>query len=79
MGTQVGRIVYLVATGIGFESLLTIIAPTAEGSWTVEGVVAALPGGPPQTDTTSPVPFFHMLERLKTTKREGWRRFGISQ
>jgi putative hydrolase of HD superfamily len=24
------------------------------------------------------VPFFHLLERLKTTKRAGWRRFGIS-
>jgi putative hydrolase of HD superfamily len=28
--------------------------------------------------TNSPVPFFHLLERLKTTKRAGWRRFGIS-
>jgi len=46
--------------------------------WTVEGVVATLPGGPPQTDSTSPIPFFHILERLKTTKREGWRRFGIA-
>jgi putative hydrolase of HD superfamily len=27
--------------------------------------------------TSSPVPFFHLLERLKTTKRAGWRRFGI--
>lgn len=31
----------------------------------------------PQTNSSSPVPFFHLLERLKTTKREGWRRFGI--
>lgn len=31
-----------------------------------------------QTGSTSPVPFFHLLERLKTTKREGWRRFGIN-
>lgn len=29
-------------------------------------------------NTASPVPFFHLLSRLKTTKREGWRRFGIS-
>jgi putative hydrolase of HD superfamily len=42
-------------------------------------VVDGMPGGPPQTDSSSPVPFFHMLERLKTTKREGWRRFGIDQ
>ncbi|KAI7150682.1 hypothetical protein KC352_g28736, partial [Hortaea werneckii] len=27
---------------------------------------------------TTPIPFFHLLERLKTTKREGWRRFGIN-
>ncbi|RDW58105.1 hypothetical protein BP6252_13516 [Coleophoma cylindrospora] len=59
------------------------VPPVLKGStaqdqpWTVEGVVAALPGGPPQTDSESPVPFFHMIERLKTTKREGWRRFGI--
>ena len=33
----------------------------------------------PETSTNSPIPFFHMIERLKTTKREGWRRFGISQ
>jgi putative hydrolase of HD superfamily len=28
-------------------------------------------------NTDSPVPFFHLLERLKTTKRAGWERFGI--
>jgi hypothetical protein len=50
-----------------------------QGEWTVEKVVDGMPGGPPQTDSSSPVPFFHMLERLKTTKREGWRRFGIDQ
>ncbi|KAJ5484075.1 HD domain-containing protein [Penicillium diatomitis] len=33
---------------------------------------------PPEENTTSPIPFFHLLERLKTTKREGWRRFGIN-
>lgn len=31
----------------------------------------------PLEDSTSPLPYFHLLERLKTTKREGWRRFGI--
>lgn len=31
------------------------------------------------TDREQPsiLPFFHMIGRLKTTKREGWRRFGI--
>jgi putative hydrolase of HD superfamily len=33
---------------------------------------------PPEENSASPVPFFHLLERLKTTKREGWRRFGIN-
>jgi hypothetical protein len=33
---------------------------------------------PPDENSTSPVPFFHLIERLKTTKREGWRRFGIN-
>lgn len=36
-------------------------------------------GGAPPPYTNSPVPFFHMLQELKTTKREGWRRFGISK
>ncbi|KAI6713394.1 hypothetical protein JHW43_004111 [Diplocarpon mali] len=53
-------------------------ASAAEDSWSVEAVVASLPGGAPQTESSSPVPFFHLLERLKTTKREGWRRFGIT-
>ena len=34
---------------------------------------------PPEENTTTPIPFFHLIERLKTTKREGWRRFGITQ
>jgi putative hydrolase of HD superfamily len=28
-------------------------------------------------DTISPVPFFHLVERLKTTKRTGWTNVGI--
>lgn len=32
----------------------------------------------PTENTSSPVPFFHYVERLKIEKREGWRRFGIS-
>lgn len=40
-------------------------------------VLSTLPT-PLEENSTSPVPFFHLIERLKTTKREGWRRFGIS-
>jgi hypothetical protein len=57
----------------------TIDASAAKEGWTVEAVVQTIPGGPPKADSESPVPFFHILERLKTTKREGWRRFGIAQ
>lgn len=32
----------------------------------------------PQTNSPSPLAFFHLIERLKTTKREGWRRFDIN-
>lgn len=32
----------------------------------------------PQPNTASPLPFLHTIERLKTNKREGWRRFGIN-
>ncbi|GAD95876.1 HD family hydrolase, putative [Paecilomyces variotii No. 5] len=44
--------------------------------WTTQSVLSTLPH-PPEENSPSPVPFFHLLERLKTTKREGWRRFGI--
>ncbi|KAI5303465.1 hypothetical protein KEM56_007522 [Ascosphaera pollenicola] len=30
-----------------------------------------------EENSSSPVPFFHLVERLKTTKREGWRRCGV--
>ncbi|PHH72127.1 hypothetical protein CDD82_6165 [Ophiocordyceps australis] len=47
--------------------------------WTVEKVLAEIPGDLSLKQTSSsPLVFFHLLERLKTTKREGWRRFGIS-
>ncbi|PNS18718.1 hypothetical protein CAC42_5257 [Sphaceloma murrayae] len=51
----------------------------AQGSshWTPQTVLSTLKDQP-VTNSTSPVPFFHLLERLKTTKREGWRRFGIN-
>ncbi|KAF2836061.1 hypothetical protein M501DRAFT_1026278 [Patellaria atrata CBS 101060] len=46
--------------------------------WTVDSVLKTLTHPPPTTPTTSPLPFMHMLTRLKSTKREGWRRFKIS-
>jgi putative hydrolases of HD superfamily len=54
-------------------------AAIAKDLWTVEKVLGSIPGGAPASDSDSPVPFFHMLERLKTTKREGWRRFGVDR
>ncbi|EKV12344.1 HD family hydrolase, putative [Penicillium digitatum] len=45
-------------------------------TWTPETVLSTLPYRP-EENSESPVPFFHLIERLKTTKREGWRRFGI--
>lgn len=39
-------------------------------------MLAALPHTE-QENTASPIPFFHLLEKLKRVKREGWRRFGI--
>ncbi|KUI55020.1 hypothetical protein VP1G_02343 [Cytospora mali] len=56
-----------------------VFTPKVAGEWTVPKVLATLPTGVPQENSTSPVPYFHMLERLKTTKREGWRRFGINR
>ncbi|KAK5138159.1 hypothetical protein LTR08_004854 [Meristemomyces frigidus] len=48
-----------------------------DAPWTPHTVLSTLPHQP-QPHSASPLPFFHLLERLKTTKREGWRRFGIS-
>ncbi|EEQ91226.1 hydrolase-HD superfamily protein [Blastomyces dermatitidis ER-3] len=48
-----------------------------EAQWTAQSVLVTLPHPPPE-NTPTPIPFFHLLERLKTTKREGWRRFGIA-
>ncbi|KAG8166827.1 hypothetical protein KVR01_002516 [Diaporthe batatas] len=59
-----------------------VITPKITGDWTVAKVLATItPTPPPATTSTSssPVAYFHMLERLKTTKREGWRRFGIAR
>jgi len=53
--------------------------PQIEGDWTVEKVLETIGSAAPAQGTESPLPFIHMLERLKTTKREGWRRFGIDR
>ncbi|KAJ8123815.1 hypothetical protein O1611_g9507 [Lasiodiplodia mahajangana] len=53
--------------------------PTVSEPWSVEKVLATLSPAPPAEGTGSPVPYFHILERLKTNKREGWRRFGIER
>lgn len=60
------------------------MSPTSRGrqaKWEAKSsdnsaVLSTLPVRP-QTHTASPIPFFHMIERLKTNKREGWRRFGL--
>ncbi|RMZ79227.1 hypothetical protein DV737_g3477, partial [Chaetothyriales sp. CBS 132003] len=44
--------------------------------WSVRAVLADLPARP-QENSSSPLPFFHFVERLKLEKREGWRRFGM--
>lgn len=56
-----------------------LTSSTVKAPWTVEGAVAKLLGGAPVADSSSPVLFFQMLKRLKTTKREGCRRSGILQ
>ncbi|KAK3307347.1 HD domain-containing protein [Chaetomium strumarium] len=53
--------------------------PTITGEWTVDKVLETIPAGKPAEGASSPVGYFHILERLKTTKREGWRRFGIDR
>jgi len=52
-----------------------------QGEWTVDKVIAQLPdkGSDLTEGSASPLPFLHLLERLKTTRREGWRRFGITK
>lgn len=51
--------------------------PQVQGEWTVQAALEKSGCDMPVEKSESPVPFMHILERLKTTKREGWRRFGI--
>ncbi|KAL2760164.1 hypothetical protein ACRALDRAFT_1059946 [Sodiomyces alcalophilus JCM 7366] len=65
---------------VDISNLGYVETPKVDGPWTVEKVVASISqDAPSSSGTSSPLPFFHMLERLKTTKREGWRRFGIDR
>ncbi|EJP69134.1 HD domain-containing protein [Beauveria bassiana ARSEF 2860] len=61
-------------SNLGFTPMIKVDEP-----WTVEKVVKEIPGDAPVEGSSSPLAFFHMLGRLKTTKREGWRRFGINR
>jgi putative hydrolase of HD superfamily len=53
--------------------------PDVSEPWSVDKVLATISPAPPAEGTDSPVPYFHILERLKTNKREGWRRFNIER
>ncbi|KAI1496661.1 HD domain-containing protein [Biscogniauxia marginata] len=53
--------------------------PQIAEPWAVEKVLGTIQPAPPVEGSASPIPFFHALERLKTTKREGWRRFNIQR
>ena len=59
--------------------MLPNVKADVKGDWTVEKALAAMAEDPPAEGTSSPVPYFHFLERLKTTKRAGWRRFHLMQ
>ncbi|KAI1843912.1 hypothetical protein JX265_003808 [Neoarthrinium moseri] len=57
----------------------SVTTPKISEPWSVDKVLATIYPSPPTANSNSPVPFFHILERLKTTKREGWRRFSINK
>ncbi|KAG5931275.1 hypothetical protein E4U53_001856 [Claviceps sorghi] len=59
---------------LGFTPMVKV-----SGQWEVGKVLDEIPGTRLQLGGQSPLAFFHALERLKTTKREGWRRFGIER
>ncbi|KAF3157769.1 hypothetical protein TWF225_002588 [Orbilia oligospora] len=45
-------------------------------TWSVSKVLNPLPT-PPSSSSSSPIAFLHVIERLKTNAREGWKRHGI--
>jgi hypothetical protein len=55
-----------------------VTTPKISNPWSLNEALAAT-SNKPFEDTGSPVAFFHILERLKITKRAGWKRFGINQ
>ncbi|KAH8164446.1 hypothetical protein CIB48_g3803 [Xylaria polymorpha] len=63
----------------GFVDPGIVTTPQISEPWTVDKVIATMSAAPPAEGTDSPVPYFHILERLKTNKREGWRRFNIER
>ncbi|KAI1073467.1 HD domain-containing protein [Whalleya microplaca] len=68
-------------TGAGQETIdpAVVVTPKISEPWKVEKVLTTIHPAPPAEGASSPVPFFHIIERLKTSKREGWRRFGINR
>ncbi|KAI8630621.1 HD domain-containing protein [Xylariaceae sp. FL1651] len=62
-----------------FADPAIVPAPKISEPWSVDKVLATITPAPPAEGTESPIPYFHMLERLKTNKREGWRRFNINR
>ncbi|GAB0133079.1 hypothetical protein EsDP_00001495 [Epichloe bromicola] len=61
-------------SNLGFTPMVKV-----SGQWEVDKALEKIHGDVPKSGSQSPLSFFHMLERLKTTKREGWRRFGIDR
>ncbi|EPS39042.1 hypothetical protein H072_7181 [Dactylellina haptotyla CBS 200.50] len=53
--------------------------PAVDGkdAWSVSKALNPLPT-PPAGPGTSPIAFLHVIERLKTNAREGWKRHGIT-
>lgn len=68
------------ANGLNVKADLGIVpVPKVEGDWTVDKAVDTIGTGKYTEASNSPIGYFHLLERLKTTKREGWRRFDINR
>lgn len=60
-----------------YEDPSIVILEKVSDTWTVDTALAAMPMDKPKEQSESPLPYFHLLERLKLVKREGWKRFGI--